>query len=553
MKKLFTLFIFLLCLKSTRAQYITIPDTSFVTWLNHNTFSIMIGNQMDTTSVEFANILRMDISGLSIYDLTGIKYFTYLKYLNCSYNHLTNCVSTWPNSLDSLDCKQSLMDSLDNLPNSLVYLQCWGNSINNLPNIPNSLKELYCGNNGLFSLPVLPNTLKKLEFTSTNITSIPVFPDSLIDLNCSNNPLSLLPSLPSKLNTLGCSYNNLTSLPTLPDSLTVLSCAHNSLVSLPALPSKLYYLDCQFNQITSLPSLPSGLKTLHCEKNQLNSLPNLPNTLYTLYSSDNNITCYPILPNSLAFLGIYSNPFTCIPNYTSNMAGSYLLAYPLCNATNIYGCQQSVGIAGNIYLDTNLNCVKNILERKIVNIPMKLYNSGLLIKQSTTSLDSTYNFSVSTGTYNVVLDTVNKPYKTICTYPGNDSLVIVGSSSTLTTDVDFPVICKPGFDIGIQSIIENGVVFPGQQHILKINAGDISNWYNLHCASGVGGTLSFSISGPITYIGPAVGSLTPSVAGSIYTYSISDFGTIYNSGDFSLKFNSCNGRCYLRKCNCYSY
>ena len=40
------------------------------------------------------------------------------------------------------------------------------------------------------------------------------------------------------------------------------------------------------------------------------------------------------------------------------------------------------------------------------------------------------------------------------------------------------------------SINSSGMVFPGQQHSLQINAGDMSNYYGLQCASGVSGTVT---------------------------------------------------------------
>ena len=51
MKKLLPLLIFLLAIRfSINAQYVTIPDANFVTWLNaHGYSTCMSGNQMDTS------------------------------------------------------------------------------------------------------------------------------------------------------------------------------------------------------------------------------------------------------------------------------------------------------------------------------------------------------------------------------------------------------------------------------------------------------------------------------------------------------------------------
>ncbi len=48
------------------------------------------------------------------------------------------------------------------------------------------------------------------------------------------------------------------------------------------------------------------------------------------------------------------------------------------------------------------------------------------------------------------------------------------------------------------------------------------------------GVVSFIITGPVTYIGPVIGALTPIVTGNVYTYIISDFATINNQTDFQV-------------------
>jgi hypothetical protein len=41
MKKIVTLFLFLLCQQTTKAQFVTIPDANFVTWLQTNKLVII--------------------------------------------------------------------------------------------------------------------------------------------------------------------------------------------------------------------------------------------------------------------------------------------------------------------------------------------------------------------------------------------------------------------------------------------------------------------------------------------------------------------------------
>lgn len=290
MKNLFTLFALTLCL-NLKAQFVTIPDANFVTWLQTNIPSAMNGNQIDTTSVAVITFTYLNIQNLGIVDLTGLQYFDSLTALNCHQNQLSF-----------------------------------------LPKLPSTLLSLTCSENQLTSMPVLPNTLVNLE--------------------CDNNQLTILPPLPNTIRYLYCSFNQLTNLPVLPNALLHLFCNNNNLTSIPAIPNSTFYLNCSHNNLLSLPALPSGLWRLYCEYNQLNSLPILPSGLMILICSNNNILCLPILPqiqseytqgpgaNSLAF-DISSNPFTCLPNYIPAM-DSVLLNYPLCEAGNINECPNAI-------------------------------------------------------------------------------------------------------------------------------------------------------------------------------------------------------------------
>ncbi len=490
--------------------------------------------------------------------------------MNCSNNPLQTLPSL-PNKLVYLDCSSDQLSALPALPNSLVHLICSNNSISSLPTLPNSLVFLDCSGNQLSTLPTLPNSLTIINCASNNMTNLPTLPNALFKLICSSNPLSAgLPALPNSLSILYCTNDNLTSLPTLPNALQFLDCQSNSLQAIPTLPNSLSTLICSNNplltlpalaslnvlecvsdQLTSLPTLPNTLGFLNCRANSLDSLPTLPNSLGRLECNNNQITSLPTLPPSLAYLdcssnqihcfepfvsismylNISNNPFTCLPNYIPVM-DSVTLLYPLCAAGNPFNCPTSFGIVGFTYTDVNTNCVKNVGDRNLKNVPLKIYdvNSNLLGSTYTAS-NGVYHFLDSANTYQVIVDTVGKPYQATCIYPGIDSTLTV---AVLDTNVNFALDCKPGFDIGIQSITTCGIIFPGQPHVLTINSGDLSKWYNLNCSSGISGTLSFVITGPVAYISPANGALVPSVSGNIYTYSIADFATVNNPNSFKL-------------------
>lgn len=586
MKKLSTLIAILICFTNLKAQYVTIPDPNFATWLQANVPSAMNGNQMDTTSLAVTTRTIVDIHVMQqqnyyITNLTGIQYFSSLKFLNCNGNYINN-LPKLPAPLDSLFCNSittttinplptglkkliisgSNLVSLPTLPTTLKFLSVWSQSLSVLPALPVNLEHLECHSSPGYishSLPSLPNTLKYLFCSQFKLDSLPTLPNTLIALDCQMNLITHLPTLPNNLEFLNCSYLEINSIPTLPSNLKYLNCiGNNSITSLPVLPSSLTTLACSSNSLTTLPILPNGLKdltcnnilnlnlpttlpdslwNLDCRNNNLTSLPQLPNNLSQLMCSNNQISCFPSFPNSLTYIDIANNPFTCLPNYLQVMDAAYI-NYPLClSGFTSNSCQNSKGLAGSVYKDNNMDCNKNLLEQNLTNIPIKLYNSsGVLIQQTNSLITGKFAFNPSAGTYSVVIDTVDKPYAIICNTPGIDSLAILNNTQLLVDSIDFSIVCKPGFDLGIQSITTTGIVFPGQQHTLNINAYDITQWYNLNCLSGVGGSLVFSVNGPVTYIGPAVGSLTPSVLGNVYTYTIADFGAINNVNDFSLLF-----------------
>ena len=593
MRKIFTLFILLLCFKNNKAQYVTIPNANFVTWLQGRVPAAMSGNQMDTTHPAITTRVAIDVESVGISDLTGLQYFDVLDTLNCNNNMLVS-LPRLPAGLKVLNCRDNLLTNLPVLPGSLTILDCGVNQLTILPALPASLISLVCFHNSLTALPALPAPLQGLDCSSNPITalpalpnlmylacencqltSLPTIPNSMFDIHCGWNQISSIPNfgasqvyfygyynqltnlppLPNTLKWLWVSDNQLTSLPAIPNSVTNLLCYNNQLTNLPSLSTSLEYLDCGNNFLTSLPPLVSTtLTSLFCDSNLLVSLPPLPISLTGIICTNNLLTSLPPLPNSLNFLmcdnnhincfapfnnnmGILidNNPFTCLPNYIPGMDAA-TLAYPLCGAGNINGCNYAEGIVGFAYNDINSNCIKNQTDSLLKNIPMRVYDvSNNLIGQTYTALNGVFGFQQSSGTYTVKVDTANKPFLASCIYPGLDSTFTVAS---LDTNINFALSCKPGFDLGIQSWMPIGPVFPGLTHTLNIVAGDMSQWYNLKCAAGISGTFSFSVNGPVTFVGPAPGALTPSMTGNMYTYTIPDFGNINTINDFKLVFQT---------------
>ncbi|MEI6522799.1 MAG: T9SS type A sorting domain-containing protein [Bacteroidota bacterium] len=515
MKKLILLFLVLvLKFAPAKAQWVTIPDPNFVTYLQANYPSCMNGNQMDTTCAGIVNATSLDVSlTFAISDLNGVQYF---------------------DNLLTLDCSDNFLSSLPTLPNSLTILNCYGNQLNSLPTLPNSLLELYCFENLLSSLPVLPNSLTYIDCYDNQLTSLPTLPSSLNVLICYSNQLSSLPILPDSLTVFQCSYNQLSSLPALPNSLTVLNCGYNQLSGLPALPDSLTGLLCSNNQLSSLPALPNSLTVFNCSYNQLNSLPSVPNLMQSFVINNNNISCLVNLPAEVINAAlIFNNPFTCVPNQTA-----YSLGLPLCidadPVNNPNNCPSS-NITGAVYTDLNVSCSYNAVDLNSQNVPVKLYdNQNNLLAQSFI-INGVYSFAnLLQDTFQVKIDTTNFPITMAC---GQSSIQIVTLDSANQTiqNINFPVVCNAGNDVYVLSVSRSGWVFPGQIHTLETNITDNETWFNIACDEGnTSGIVTINVIGPVSFAAPAPGALTPTVSGNTFTYTISDFNTL-NPNSFGLR------------------
>ncbi len=592
MKKLILLFLVLvLKFAPAKAQWVTIPDANFVTYLQANYPSCMNGNQMNTSCSEILNADYLSLSNLNISNLFGIQYFNNLQTLECYNNQLTS-LPALPNNLTYLDCYSNLLSNLPSLPNNLTYLDCSVNLLSNLPSLPNSLEIFSCNNNLLGSLPVLPNTITNLGCGFNQLSSLPVLPNDLEILFCLNNQLTSLPVLPIGLTYLDCSYNQMISMPALPASLSTLYCDHNQLGSLPTLPNSLTILWCNNNQLTSLPAIPNSLPSLNCsanlltslptfpdsfliincssnlltslpalhnsfnslscQNNQLSSLPPLPNSLTNLRCSYNQLNSLPILPNALQSFqinnnnisclvnlpitsngDISNNPLTCVPNQTN-----YSLGLPLCTdsdpVNNPNNCP-GVNITGTVYKDINGNCTLNTTDLRAQNIPIKLYdNQNNFLAQSFT-INGVYSFTtLLPDTFQVKIDTTSLPVSMACGQNSTQSVTLTSVNQTIQ-NINFPVVCNAAYDALVQSVTPQGWVFPGQTHILRTNVTNNSNWYNLNCTSSiVSGTFSIQVNGPVSFVAPAAGALTPTVSGNTYTYNIANFTTL-NPNSFGLQ------------------
>jgi uncharacterized repeat protein (TIGR01451 family) len=567
------------------AQTVNIPDPNFVNFLTISFPGCMTGSLMDTTCPMIVGANFMSLNSWGITNLTGIQYFDNLKTLDISNNSIT-VIPPLPATLLEFTCEDVPVSTLPTLPLGLTKLKLKNNPISSLPTLPSTLIELTCYNLSLTSLPALPASLYFLDVQFNDITVLPALPTSLGSLFVKANLLTALPTLPTTLTHLDIASNNISSLPALlPPSLTFLDVTNNNLTSLPAtvpntlftfhcgsndistLPpvigcTGLYTFSCGGNNITSIPPLPAGLFSFYCQDNLLTTLPELPSSLYFLFCqgnllttldtlspglmvmncSNNSISCFPELPVGTGYsYTLFPNPATCLPNYGAWMNPT-LLGYPLCvfgdPLINPAGCANGSGIYGSAFEDVDNNCALTGPDDAVPNIPFKLYDlGGVLLQQGYSTYTGGYYFNPGIGSYELRLDTAAIPFLDH-TCGSISQLTTLTASTPVLYDLDFDLECNGNIDLGVESVTTIGSVFPGQDHFVSVVAGDLSQWYDFNCAAGQSGQILVTVNGPVTYLAPIAGAATPTVAGNVYTYNVSDYGTFDINTQIGLQFTT---------------
>ncbi len=504
-----------------KAQWVSIPDTVFGAWLDTSGYSTCmqgdntVGWQMDTTCSAVVNATTLSCAYKHIKNLSGIEYFDHL---------------------DTLICNDNSVISFSILTPLLRYLNCSNNGLTSLTTLPASLTWLDYSMNPLISALTLPTSLLWLNCSYNQLLSLPVLPASLTTLACLGNQLTSLPTLPPSLHALYCGGNQITSLPVLPPSLLMLYCEYNQLLSLPVLPASLQQLGCYNNPpLGNIPALPSSINRFQCNSLPLLTvIPELPDSLVSLnVSFCPNLTCLPKLKKVSHFY-FNNSGISCLPNYPkSNSSSNPLLStVPICDMFNINSCPVYWNIGGKVYIDDNSNCVYDAGENVFPNFKIQLYQNGILQQQENTLGDGHYSFNTNLGIYTYSIDTTNLPLSIACPDSGYYTSNIIALDS-FDADMNFGLRCKSGFDLAAESVYGWGFR-PASNRLVNISAGDLSNFYGQHCAAGVSGEVTVTITGPAHYSSPAVGSLTPSsISGNTITYNIADFGTI----DFYHAFN----------------
>ncbi len=527
--------------RNNQLDSLDFTTTTALTYLecrNNNLTSLDLSANTFLTHIESQNnqLLSLDLPATTV-----------LTFLNCYYNQLTSLDLSANTAITNLNCYHNQITNLDLSANTVIYeLDCSLNQLTSLDLSANTaITTLDCSSNQLTSLDVSTNTALTLLSCSWNqITSLDLSTNTAITtLDCSLNQLTSLDlSTNIALTSVACYVNQLTSLDLSANAaITDLSCGANQFTSLDlSANTAITYLNCYNGHLTSLDlSANSALRYLYCLHNQITSLDLSANTAIAYLACDYNKLINLNLKNGnnsslISFDARYNPNLACIDVDSLNYMNSHFGNYIDSSAVFSTNCSGIEPIQGTVYSDLNANCNYDSTDTPLGNVHLKLYDTtNVLVNQLYTKASGFYRFNVPVGIYKVVLDTTGS-YTFQCPQPGIDTTL----STSFADSTNFNVICKEGFDLYVHSITNTGLVFPGQQHNMNINAGDASQWNDLNCSSGIGGTVVITYGGPVSYGGSAAGALVPVVSGNTLTYTIPDFGTITNSTAFAILLNT---------------
>ena len=287
------------------------PDQSFryevLQWLNTDG-----GARTDTSSItesdkaRFASVTSLGagtnnsfvLGKKNIRDLTGIAYFTNVKYLHCVNNKLTELDLSKNTALTLLECPGNQLGKLDLSNNKmLTELRCTDNRLEELDlSDLSALTRLYCSGNRLTKLDLSGAAVSTLECRDNLLTELDISKcTNLTYIRCGRNRLTKLDvSKCIYVRNIECTDNLLTELDLSKNTwLVELYCDSNLLTTLDVTKNiKLEILSCTKNQVTALDiTKNTELSVLECAYNRLTKLDVSGHRLLTLVNcKDNQIT-----------------------------------------------------------------------------------------------------------------------------------------------------------------------------------------------------------------------------------------------------------------------
>lgn len=194
---------------------------------------------------------------------------------------------------------------------------------------------------------------------------------------------------------------------------------------------------------------------------------------------------------------------------------------------------QQTGITGTVYFDENTDCILNNNDIGLNNRLVQLTTSqGANVAQTYTNPLGQYQFIVPAGNYLVSTTPISNTI--VC----NNNLPISVLNNQVNSEVNLGNQCgQPGFDISVNSIVSQGWFFPGQSHLVNINATSFFSSNPGICLGTlpddqISGQLVVTFTGPVSYFIQFPSAMTPSsVTGNVITYQLQNYAVV-NSNSF---------------------
>jgi uncharacterized repeat protein (TIGR01451 family) len=167
---------------------------------------------------------------------------------------------------------------------------------------------------------------------------------------------------------------------------------------------------------------------------------------------------------------------------------------------------------------------------QVSNVKVMLKRNGQVKQQFYAFNSGGYTFKTdSLVSYEVAIDTAQMPLLLSCPASGSRTVALTAQDS-IRTGQNFALECPGTVDFSVRSIVANRFRSSLPVHIQILAGNDLTQRYQVTCGAGTAGTVTVTLSGPISYLGPSAGALTPdSVLGNVLIYQIPDLNALLST------------------------
>lgn len=225
---------------------------------------------------------------------------------------------------------------------------------------------------------------------------------------------------------------------------------------------------------------------------------------------------------------IYTQPGTYTIKSTLNIGTDTMSMYTNVNI-NICGT-----VTGTVFVDNNGNCTLETSEPRVSNIQVKIKNSSAEFFTWTDTM-GVYTMDVPPGVYSIETETVSPGYIINCSNSLTHNVMVISGGNGLVTN--FALNCS-GIDLGVEDILPNNQLFPGEQVVLF---PFIKN-KNKSCFSNDSALLKIVLPPCLTYINNPLLSNVPDIvtnpSGDTLIWTINNIQNINEYG-YLFSVNTC--------------